>query len=161
MILRPRTSAVPRRLRSASVRAATCALADALAKAVYLMRENRHRCDAIRRQWFLLSKRRTLRHRRAIMTSRRCAWANGISYLYVVGRCCVGRRAWAPVHYFVTYPGQFGDSAHPLQPWWLSFHVCPQRAFLIGFGSVLRAMCAARGCARNRLSARSFICSRY
>jgi thiamine biosynthesis lipoprotein len=40
MILRPRTSAVPRRLRSASVRAATCALADALAKAVYLMREN-------------------------------------------------------------------------------------------------------------------------
>ena len=40
LILRPRTSAAPRRLRSASVRAVTCALADALAKAVFLMREN-------------------------------------------------------------------------------------------------------------------------
>jgi thiamine biosynthesis lipoprotein len=39
LILHPRTSALPRRLRSASVRAATCALADALAKAVYLMNE--------------------------------------------------------------------------------------------------------------------------
>ena len=40
LILHPRTSAMPRRLRSASVRAATCALADALTKAVYLMNEN-------------------------------------------------------------------------------------------------------------------------
>lgn len=40
VILDPRTPAVPRRLRSASVRAATCVLADALTKAVYLMNEN-------------------------------------------------------------------------------------------------------------------------
>lgn len=40
LILHPRTGALPRRLRSASVRAPTCALADALAKAVYLMNEN-------------------------------------------------------------------------------------------------------------------------
>ncbi len=40
LILHPRGAALPRRPRSASVRATTCALADALAKAVYLMKDN-------------------------------------------------------------------------------------------------------------------------
>ena len=40
LILRPRISAVPGIVRSASVRAASCALADALAKALYLLSEN-------------------------------------------------------------------------------------------------------------------------
>jgi thiamine biosynthesis lipoprotein len=39
LILRPRTAASPRKLRSASVRAPTCALADALAKVLFLMNE--------------------------------------------------------------------------------------------------------------------------
>jgi thiamine biosynthesis lipoprotein len=40
LILHPRIPALPRRICSASVRAATCVLADALAKSVYLLREN-------------------------------------------------------------------------------------------------------------------------
>lgn len=40
VMIHPRDAGLPRGLRSASVRAATCALADALAKAVYLMGEN-------------------------------------------------------------------------------------------------------------------------
>ncbi len=40
MMIHPCAAGLPRRVRSASVRAATCALADALAKAVYLMGEN-------------------------------------------------------------------------------------------------------------------------
>jgi thiamine biosynthesis lipoprotein len=40
LILHPHGMASPRRPRSASVRAGTCALADALAKAVYLMKDN-------------------------------------------------------------------------------------------------------------------------
>ena len=40
LILHPRTAALPCRLHSASVRAATCALADALTKAAYLMNAN-------------------------------------------------------------------------------------------------------------------------
>lgn len=40
VMIHPVTASLPRGLRSASVRAATCALADALAKAVYFMGEN-------------------------------------------------------------------------------------------------------------------------
>jgi thiamine biosynthesis lipoprotein len=40
LILHPRIPALPGRICSASVRAATCMLADALAKSVYLLREN-------------------------------------------------------------------------------------------------------------------------
>ena len=40
LILHPRFPALPRRICSASVRAATCAIADALAKSVYLLNQN-------------------------------------------------------------------------------------------------------------------------
>jgi len=30
--------------------------------------------------------------------------------------------AWILFHYFLTRPGQFGPSPHPLDPWWLRLH---------------------------------------
>ena len=83
-------------------------------------------------------------------------WHQG--YLYVVGTLLVLSGAlWLLFHYFVRIPGQFGDSPHPLQPWWLSFHGLSAAAFLIGFGSVLpghvRRAWVAR---RNRLSGAFF-----
>lgn len=41
-VIDPRTQKAPRRLASASVRAASCAIADALAKTLYLLRERSH-----------------------------------------------------------------------------------------------------------------------
>ena len=80
------------------------------------------------------------------------------SYLYVVGTLLVLSGAlWLLFHYFVRMPGQFGDSPHPLEPWWLRIHGLSAAAFLIGFGSVLpghvRRAWVAR---RNRISGTFF-----
>jgi hypothetical protein len=83
-------------------------------------------------------------------------WHQG--YLYVVGTLLVLSGAlWLLFHYFVRMPGQFGDSPHPLEPWWLCIHGLSAAAFLIGFGSVLpghvRRAWVAR---RNRISGTFF-----
>lgn len=80
------------------------------------------------------------------------------SYLYVVGALLVLSGAlWLLFHYFVRMPGQFGDSPHPLEPWWLIVHGLSAAAFLIGFGTVLpghvRRAWVAR---RNRISGTFF-----
>lgn len=63
-------------------------------------------------------------------------WHQG--YLYVFGTLLVLSGAlWLLFHYFVRIPGQFGDSPHPLERWWLCIHGLSAAAFLIGFGSVL------------------------
>ena len=63
-------------------------------------------------------------------------WHQG--YLYVFGTLLVLSGAlWLLFHYFVRMPGQFGDSPHSLEPWWLGIHGLSAAAFLIGFGSVL------------------------
>ena len=83
-------------------------------------------------------------------------WHQG--YLYVVGALLVLSGAlWLLFHYFVRMPGQFGDSPHVLEPWWLCIHGLCAAAFLIGFGSVLpghvRRAWVGR---RNRLSGALF-----
>jgi hypothetical protein len=83
-------------------------------------------------------------------------WHQG--YLYVFGTLVVWSGArWLLFHYFVQMPGQFGDSPHSLEPWWLCIHGLFAAAFLIGFGSVLpghvRRAWVGR---RNRLSGAFF-----
>ena len=83
-------------------------------------------------------------------------WHQG--YLYVVCTLLVLSGAlWLLFHYFVRMPGQFGDSPHPLEPWWLCIHGLSAAAFLIGFDSVLpghvRRAWVAR---RNRISGTFF-----
>ena len=83
-------------------------------------------------------------------------WHQG--YLYVFGALLVLSGAlWLLFHYFVRIPGQFGDTPHMLEPWWLCVHGLCAAAFLIGFGSVLpghvRRAWIAR---RNRLSGTLF-----
>ena len=83
-------------------------------------------------------------------------WHQG--YLYVFGTLLVLSGAlWLLFHYFVRMPGQFGDTPHPLEPWWLIIHGLSAAAFLIGFGSVMpghvRRAWVAR---RNRISGTLF-----
>lgn len=83
-------------------------------------------------------------------------WHQG--YLYIVGMVlALSGALWLLFHHFVRMPGQFGESPHSLETWWLSIHGLSAAAFLIGFGSVLpghvRRAWVAR---RNRLSGASF-----
>ncbi|HEX7951926.1 MAG TPA: hypothetical protein VF523_02530 [Burkholderiales bacterium] len=80
------------------------------------------------------------------------------TYLYASGALLVLSGAlWLLFHYFVRIQGQFGDSPHPLEKWWLCAHGVCAALFLIGFGSVLpghvRRAWTGR---RNRLSGTVF-----
>jgi uncharacterized membrane protein YhaH (DUF805 family) len=44
---------------------------------------------------------------------------------------------WLLFHYFATVPGEFGDTRHPLEAWWLRLHGGAAMGFLIVFGTVL------------------------
>lgn len=44
---------------------------------------------------------------------------------------------WLAFHYFLRAPGEFGDTAHPLEIWWLRLHGLMALAALVGVGSVL------------------------
>ena len=44
---------------------------------------------------------------------------------------------WLLFHYFLRVPGDFGDTAHPLEAWWLRLHGLMGFAVLVAIGSVL------------------------
>jgi cation transport ATPase len=44
---------------------------------------------------------------------------------------------WLVFHYFITVPGEFGESRHPLEAWWLRMHGAAAMAFLIVLGTML------------------------
>ena len=44
---------------------------------------------------------------------------------------------WLVFHYFLTVPGEFGESRHPLEAWWLRLHGAAAMAFLIALGTLL------------------------
>lgn len=44
---------------------------------------------------------------------------------------------WLVFHYFVTVRGEFGDTPHPLEIWWLRLHGAAAMAFLVVLGTVL------------------------
>jgi hypothetical protein len=81
------------------------------------------------------------------------------TYVYATGTVlALSGALWLLFHYFVRIPGQFGDTSHVLEYWWLRIHGISAAAFLIGFGSVLpghvRRAWAGR---RNRISGASFV----
>ena len=57
-----------------------------------------------------------------------------------VGLCVLGIGLWLSgglwllFHYFLERPGQFGLSAHPLEPWWLRLHAAFAFAGIWMFG---------------------------
>ena len=58
--------------------------------------------------------------------------------LYAVFLALWGSGAlWLLFHYFLRVPGEFGDSAHPLESWWLRLHGLAAFASLVAIGSVL------------------------
>src|SRR5262245_38299982 len=44
---------------------------------------------------------------------------------------------WLVFHYFVRTQGQFGDTAHPLEIWWLRLHGASAMLVLVVVGSLL------------------------
>jgi len=44
---------------------------------------------------------------------------------------------WLLFHYFFRVPGEFGETAHPLESWWLRLHGLMAFAALVAIGSVL------------------------
>ena len=44
---------------------------------------------------------------------------------------------WLGFHYFLREPGEFGETAHPLEIWWLRLHGLMGFAMLVAVGSVL------------------------
>lgn len=64
---------------------------------------------------------------------------------------------WLLFHHFVTVPGDFGPTIHPIEPWWMRIHGLGSALFLIGFGSVLPGhVRRAWQSRRNRFSGTSF-----
>ena len=44
---------------------------------------------------------------------------------------------WLAFHYFLRAHGQFGETPHPLEPWWLRLHGGAAMLFLLVVGSLL------------------------
>lgn len=44
---------------------------------------------------------------------------------------------WLLFHYFLRVPGDFGETAHPLEGWWLRLHGLMAFSALVAIGSVL------------------------
>lgn len=44
---------------------------------------------------------------------------------------------WLAFHHFLRVQGEFGDAAHPLEPWWLRLHGLAAFGALLAIGSVL------------------------
>jgi hypothetical protein len=80
------------------------------------------------------------------------------AWLYATGTLLVlSGTLWLLFHYYVRIPGEFGDKAHVLEPWWLVIHGISAAAFLIGFGSVLPGhVRRAWNGRRNRISGSLF-----
>jgi hypothetical protein len=67
--------------------------------------------------------RLTDRHKRWVY------WSSGL--LFISGLF------WLAFHYFVRVRGQFGETPHPLEPWWLRVHGGAAMLFLVVVGSLL------------------------
>ena len=63
------------------------------------------------------------RHKRALYAVFLALWASGA--------------LWLLFHYFLRVAGEFGESAHPLETWWLRLHGLAAFASLVAIGSVL------------------------
>jgi hypothetical protein len=65
----------------------------------------------------------TPRHKRILYGVFLLLWASGA--------------LWLAFHYLMRVPGEFGETAHPLEKWWLRLHGLMAFAMLVAIGSVL------------------------
>jgi hypothetical protein len=66
---------------------------------------------------------------------------------------------WLVFHYFVAVPGDFGDTRHPLEAWWLRLHGAAAMGFLIVLGTVLPVhVRRAWDSRRNRRNGAAVLC---
>ncbi len=63
------------------------------------------------------------RHKRALYAVFLMLWVSGT--------------LWLTFHYFMRVPGEFGETAHPMEKWWLRLHGLMAFAMLVAIGSVL------------------------
>jgi cation transport ATPase len=59
-------------------------------------------------------------------------WVLGISIALLISGVL-----WLAFHYMLTVPGEFGESRHPLEAWWLRLHGAAAMAFLVAWGTLL------------------------
>ena len=80
-------------------------------------------------------------------------------WVYAVGALvALSGMLWLLFHWFVSVPGEFGPTAHPLERWWLRLHGLSAAAFLIVFGAVLPLHAKlAWNARRNRWSGSLFV----
>ena len=67
--------------------------------------------------------RMNARHKRTLYGIVLALWASGA--------------LWLLFHYFLRVAGEFGETAHPLENWWLRLHGLMAFAALVAIGSVL------------------------
>lgn len=63
-----------------------------------------------------------LRHKRLLHAAFALLWASGA--------------LWLVFHYFLRVPGEFGETAHPLEQWWLRLHGLTAMLALVALGSL-------------------------
>src|ERR1044071_3187707 len=83
-------------------------------------------------------------HRRLLYTFCGLLWASGV--------------LWLLFHYFVRVPGEFGDTPHPLESWWLRLHGLAAMLSLLVLGSLVRGhIRLGWNIGRNRLSGSALV----
>jgi len=79
------------------------------------------------------------RHKRLLYAICGALWATGA--------------LWLLFHYFLRVPGEFGDTPHPLEPWWMRLHGFAAMLSLLMLGSLMRGhIRVGWNIGRNRLS---------
>jgi hypothetical protein len=59
-------------------------------------------------------------------------------WIYAAGGCLVGSGvAWLVAHYLLVDPGEFGETHHPSEAWWLRLHGAAVMVFLVVLGTIL------------------------
>ena len=79
-----------------------------------------------------MPSRRTPRPDSIPLSPRHERWVVGISLALLLSGLL-----WLLFHYCFTVAGEFGDTRHPLEVWWLRLHGAAAMGFLVVLGSVL------------------------
>lgn len=59
-------------------------------------------------------------------------------WLYALGGLLlVSGLGWLIAHYFLATAGEFGETHHASEPWWLRIHGAAAMGFLVAFGTLL------------------------
>ena len=76
---------------------------------------------------------RALLHEGLRLSRRHQAWLYGTALALLVTGLF-----WLCFHHYVKVEGEFGETAHPLETWWLKLHGAAAMVFLLVLGSLVR-----------------------